>query len=164
MRSDSDLGPATLPVRDQVLHSSPTVTSPSPRPGPSRLTAGPTSGKFLTSHVPPCGHVTLIHDTLAAKNQNEQIKDSMLVYLNSFCTCLAVLGATDATAAMDHCDKRSIGNLSVFICIVQIRYPTLGMPKGGKGEEGEGAGGPANRTCGYIRSVHEHQEATNRRL
>jgi hypothetical protein len=105
------------------------------RPGPSRPAAGPTSGKLLTRHVPPSGLVTLAHDTLAAKNPNEQIKDSMLVYLNCLCTCSAVLGGTDA---MDECDKRAIGNMSFSTCILQIRYP---LTKGREREEKGGGGG-----------------------
>ncbi len=51
----------------------------------------------------------------------------MLVYLNYLCTCSAVLGATDA---MDECNKRAIGDMLLFTCIDQIRYPTLGMSRG----------------------------------
>jgi hypothetical protein len=76
----------------------------------------------------------------------------MLVCLNCLCTCSAVLDATDA---MDECDKRAIGDMSLFTCIVQIRYPTLGMSKGRERKEGGGGGGAADRTCGYIRSVRE---------
>jgi hypothetical protein len=55
------------------------------------------------------------------------------VYLNYLCTCSAVLGAADA---MDECDKRAIGDMSLFTCIDQIRYPTLGMSKGREREGG----------------------------
>jgi hypothetical protein len=68
--------------------------------------------------------VTQTHDTLAAKNPNEQLKDSMLVYMNCLCTCSIVLGANDA---MDECDKRAIGAMPLFTCIDQIWYPTLGI-------------------------------------
>jgi hypothetical protein len=76
MWSDSDLGPATLLVRDQVLHcghvtSRPTSCCPNSeaRPGPSRPAVGLTSDTISTSHVPPRGHVTITHDSLAAKKE-----------------------------------------------------------------------------------------------
>jgi hypothetical protein len=36
-----------------------------------RPAAGLTSGIFLTSHVPPCGHATPTHYTLAANAHNK---------------------------------------------------------------------------------------------
>jgi hypothetical protein len=69
MCSDSDLGLVTLQVRDQVLHRGHDPPLWLPQLGsPHRPAADLTSGKLLTSHVPPRGHVTLTHDTLAAKH------------------------------------------------------------------------------------------------
>jgi hypothetical protein len=72
MCSDSDLGLVTLQVRNQVLHRGhipplrlPQLGSPpGPAPAPGRYR--PDFRKTLTNHVPPRGHVTLTHDTLAA--------------------------------------------------------------------------------------------------
>jgi hypothetical protein len=153
MCSDSDLGPATLQARDQILrrgHVPPfRLTQLGSPPGPVPARCWPDPGKALASHVPPTapsGHITLTYDTQAAKNPNgRNSNDSktdvpeLLMYLLS-CQAVTVLGATDA---MDECDMRAIGNVSLSTCIVLNRYPTLGMSKG-KGKR-EGGRGPANR-------------------
>jgi hypothetical protein len=67
MCSDSDLGPVTLQVRDLTPPLQlPQLGSP---PGPAPARCRPDFIKTLTSHVPPRGHVTLTHDTLAANTQ-----------------------------------------------------------------------------------------------
>jgi len=90
MCSDSDLGPVTLQVRDQVLHRGHDPPLWLPQLGsPHRPAADLTSGKLLTSHVPPRGHVTLTHDTLAANTHEiKQRNGSKLMYLSFLCTCL----------------------------------------------------------------------------
>jgi hypothetical protein len=69
MCSDSDMGPATLQVRDQVLHRGhvpplwlPQLGSP---PGPVPARCSPDFGKKLTNHVPPAGrgHMPLTYDS-----------------------------------------------------------------------------------------------------
>ena len=72
-----------------VTTPAPVTPTRKPAQGPLRPAADLTSGKLLTSHVPPRGHVTLTYDTLAANtHKRKQRNGSKLMYLSFLCTCL----------------------------------------------------------------------------
>jgi hypothetical protein len=175
MCSDSDLGPVTLPVRDQVLHRGhvPPLLLPhsEARPGPLRPAAGMTSVKLLTCHVPPRGprprnSDSLTHDALAANTHNKA-RNTMDQCWCTRIACVPVLTLRGAIDAMDKCEKRAVGSLSISTCIWQNRYLTLGISKGegrGKGR-GKGGGGRLRTSLRlHTQRAQTIKAATNRTL
>ncbi len=70
------------------------------------------------------------------------------------------MGATDA---MDACDKRAIGIMSLSTCIVHYSVSLFGDVQGkGKGRRGDvGEGDPANRTWDYKPNAISKRDAVH---
>jgi hypothetical protein len=161
--SDSDLGPVTLPVREQVLHRGhvsplrlPQLGSP-PGPAPARCRSDfrKTFDQSRTAPRPP-GHVTLTHDTLAANTRKiKKCNGSNLVYLSFLCTCLDFASFARCHRCYGRMRQARHRKPVAFSLYLTGQVSLFGDVQGrGKGEW-KGGGAPANIPYGYIRSVRK---------